>query len=89
MEQKAYEKAAYDQLIAFIYLTNSNRSKYRTLIQGLSRQYTLGQDQYPKTLVDASSILNNHHFDLAYAMQLKKYKEKERSQSKTKKQISK
>ena len=39
----------------------------------------MGEDQYPKTIVDSNSIPNNHRFDLAYAAQLKKRKGKEKA----------
>ena len=75
-ETKAYEKTACKQLYAYIYLTNADQNKYGTLIQGLSSQFSLGQDQYPKTIEDANSVLSSHQFDAAYAAQLKKRKEK-------------
>ena len=57
-----------------------DQNKYGTLIQGLSSQFSLGQDQYPKTIVDANSILStNHQLNAAYATQLKKQKEKEKA----------
>ena len=35
-EQKAYKKTVYEQLLAFIYLTNANQNKYGSLVQGLA-----------------------------------------------------
>ena len=78
-ETKAYQKKTCKQLYAYIYLTNTDLNKYGTLIQGLLSQFLLGQDQYPKTIMDANSILSNHWFDAAYATQLKKWKEKEKA----------
>ena len=60
-ETKAYEKTACKQLLyAYIYLTNADQNKYGTLIQGSSSQFSLGQDQYPKTIMVVNSILGNH-----------------------------
>ena len=59
-QKKAYEKTACKQLFAYIDITNADRNKYGTLIQGLSREFSLGQDQCPKTIVDTNSVLSNH-----------------------------
>jgi hypothetical protein len=65
--QQDQEKEASESLMAFFYLENSDKSKYGSLITGLLSQYSLGQDQYPKTIVDANNVLSNHCFDPAYA----------------------
>ncbi len=54
---------AFQQFLAFLYLDNSDRSKYGSLLTGLHTQQSLGQDQYPKSITDANNILSNHRFD--------------------------
>ena len=55
-----------DEFHGFLFMDNSDRSKYGTLLSGLETQHNLGNDQYPKTLVDAHTVLANHTFDKAY-----------------------
>ena len=71
---KACLDEAYQQLLVFVYRSNADHTKYGTFLTGLLSQYLLGQDQYPKTLVDAMNVLSNHHFDSAYADHEKKCK---------------
>ena len=70
--EKAKQKEAFEQLMAFLYIENSDKAKYGSLISGLSSQYSLGQDQYPKTITDASNVLSNHRFDPAYTERKKR-----------------
>ena len=79
------EKKAFEQYMAFIYLRNSDHSKYGSLLNGLSTQFSLGQDQYPKTLVEAHNVLSNHRFDPNYSEK----KKKKQTQSKDKDKESK
>jgi hypothetical protein len=57
---------------------NADRFKYGTRFTGLSSQYSLGQDQYPKTIFDANSVLSNHRFDPTYMDNKKKKRDRER-----------
>jgi hypothetical protein len=54
---------AYQQLLAYIYLDNSDKAKYGTLINELQTQQSLKNNQYPKTGTEANNVLNNHRFD--------------------------
>jgi hypothetical protein len=58
------EKQVYEQFNALAYLKNSDQAKYGSLLQGLATQLSLGNDQYPKTITDANSVLSNHKFDI-------------------------
>ena len=57
------EKSAYERYMAYVYLKNADQGKYGSILSGLSTQKSLGNDQYPKTISDATSVLNNHPFD--------------------------
>ena len=54
---------AYEQWCAFLLIQNSNQSKYGSLVKGLISQYSMGNDQHPKTITAATDILLNHCFD--------------------------
>ena len=71
---KECTEQAYQQWLSFVYVANTDHAKYGTLLTGLSSQYALGQNQYPKTLVDATNVLSNHRFDAAYLEREKKRK---------------
>jgi hypothetical protein len=57
------EKSAYERYMAYVYLKNADQGKYGSLLTGLSTQKSLGNDQYPKSISDATSVLSNHPFD--------------------------
>jgi hypothetical protein len=65
-DQEKMQRQAYQQLLAYMYMRNADRNKYGILFNGLSSQFSLGQDQYPKTILDANNVLSNHQFDAAY-----------------------
>ena len=65
-------KKHYDRWIAYVYLENSDKNKYGSLINGLDSQQSLGTNQYPTTLGKATEVLSNHRFDAAYLEQKKK-----------------
>ena len=54
---------ANEQLMAFIYLENADNKKYGTVLTNLNSQKSLGNDQYPKTLIETNNVLGSHRFD--------------------------
>ncbi len=54
---------AFDKWMAFLLMKNSDQKKYGTLITGLASQFSMGNDQYPKTMTAATDILSNHKHD--------------------------
>ena len=59
------KEKAFSQLLAFTYLENSDKGKYGTLMTGLQTQQSLNNNQYPKTVTNATNVLSNHWFDNA------------------------
>jgi hypothetical protein len=59
------KKQAWERHLAFIYLRNSDQSKYGSILKGLNTQQSLNNDQYPKTVVSANNVLSSHQFDNA------------------------
>ena len=76
---KEQQKTAFEKIVTLIYLENSDRMKYGSLIKGLLGQYTLGQDQYPKDIISATNIVSNHCFDETYNEARKKRREKDKT----------
>jgi hypothetical protein len=54
---------ASEQFMAFIYLENSDRKKYGSVLNNLNSQKSLGNDQYPKTPIESNNVLGSHRFD--------------------------
>ena len=64
-EEKYTTKAA-SKLYAYIYLDNADKTKYDSILKNLNQQFSLGNNQYPKTITEANAVLNNHKFDTIY-----------------------
>jgi hypothetical protein len=54
---------SWGQFLAFTYLDNSDKNKYRTLLSGLQTQQSLKNNHYPKSFTEANNVLSNHRFD--------------------------
>jgi hypothetical protein len=50
-------------LSAFIYLDNSDGTKYGSLITSLQTQQSLGNNQYLTTITEANNLLSSYWFD--------------------------
>jgi Reverse transcriptase (RNA-dependent DNA polymerase) len=62
-EQASMKTGAYGRWMAFLLIRGSDQSKYGTVTIGLNSQYSMSNNQYPKTIQAASDILTNHKFD--------------------------
>ena len=67
LETKYLRKAA-SKLYAYVYLDNSDKSKYKSILKNLNLQNSFGNNQYPKNITEANNILNNHKFDGCYTI---------------------
>ena len=54
-QQAECKARAYKRFTTFLYLENADRTKYGSLLSGLATQYSLGQDQYPLTVEEATT----------------------------------
>ena len=61
-----YAKKVVSKLYAYIYLKNSDKTKYDSILKNLNQQNSFRNNQYPKSITEANSILNNHKFDRTY-----------------------
>jgi hypothetical protein len=87
VQEQCHERA-YARLIALLYIENADQAKYGTVLKGLTDQFSLNQDQYPKTVNHAMNVLSNHRFDAKYFENKKKNLEKERKSRDEKKDKS-
>ena len=61
-EAKLLDKV-FGRLMALMFLGNSDKEKYESLMIGSTAQFSLKNDQYPKTVTKAKYVLSNHHLD--------------------------
>ena len=73
-EGQTYESIAFERFLAFVYIRNAHRDKYGSVIKNLSSQFSLGNDQYPKTVHEARTVLESHPFDAAWKQRLQRLK---------------
>jgi hypothetical protein len=62
-KREKMQEQAYNQLLAFMYLDNADKTKYGSILTGLNTQQSLGNDQYPKSVTESNNVLSNHKFD--------------------------
>jgi hypothetical protein len=62
-EVRKFQGIAFEQFLAYAYLEKSDKAKYGSLLNNLRQQQSLKHDQYPKSIADASNVLNNHKVD--------------------------
>ena len=55
--------ASQDRWMSYMLMKNSDQKKYGSLLQGLASQYSMGNEQYPATMMIASDVLTNHRWD--------------------------
>ena len=78
-------RAADERMSTVIFMLNADRGKYGTIMDNLSAQYALGNDQYPVTLSAALDVLSNHKLDNGYhRSKHKERKNKQRDKSEAK-----
>ena len=75
-------KKCMDEFTAYLYLENSDRRRYDTLISGLGSQFSLQNDQYPKTLIEAQHVMENHQVDNKKS----KHRDKKKSNNRSRRQ---
>ena len=61
--KKPMKTGAFDKWMAYLSLRNSNQGKYGSMMNGLISQYSMGNNQYLKTITAATDILSNHKHD--------------------------
>src|SRR5210317_601383 len=64
---------AHDKWMTYLYMRKADQNKYGSLMKGFKTQYRLDNDQYPKTMLKATTVLTGHKWDDKY-YQVKKSK---------------
>jgi len=72
---KEINKEILERFIAFRYLKAVDQTKYGSVLSGLNTQFSLGNNQYPKTLTDAHNVISSHRWDSEYKKKSQRKKE--------------
>jgi len=54
---------AWERYMVYLYMECADQTKFGSLLSNLKYIYSLGHNQYPKTLAEARSILDQHRWD--------------------------
>jgi hypothetical protein len=81
---KQCQKTVNKEFLPVLYLKNADQKKYASILQGLSTQQSLHNNQYPKTVVDANNVLSNHKFDNFKSQACQSGKDRENSNKNSK-----
>jgi hypothetical protein len=76
--KKTMKAEAYSQWTAYLLLRGSDQRKYGSLLTGFTSQFSLGNNQYPKTIMTACDALSNHKIDERFYNNMMKRKNNER-----------
>jgi hypothetical protein len=75
---------SFEELSAYIVLKGCDKAKYKSLVRGFINQYSLKNDQYPKTVQDMTDALSKHSFDDEYYKRQKRKSERKKSERREK-----
>ena len=62
-EQSKLKEQCFERFMEFVLLRNSSQAKYQSLMNRLISQYSMENNQYPKTITTATDIMANHRHD--------------------------
>ncbi|KAL7564336.1 hypothetical protein ACA910_007188 [Epithemia clementina (nom. ined.)] len=62
-KHEEFVKRIFERFITYVYIDNADKNKYGSLLTGLATQHSLGNNQYPIEIVEATNVLSNHRFD--------------------------
>ncbi|MGC9293612.1 MAG: C2HC-type zinc finger protein, partial [Acidobacteriaceae bacterium] len=81
-EKKKFKDELFEAWMAYLVIRGSDQSKYGSLTANFVQQYSLGNDQYPRTIEMATDVLSQHRFDSKFYENQKKhhaYKQNEKA----------
>ena len=65
-DKEKFKDEAFATWMAYLLIRGSDQSKYGSLTKGFVSQYSLGNNQYPKTIQAATDVLSNHKLDAKF-----------------------
>ena len=76
-QQSELKDQSIERYMAFVLLRKSDQAKYRSLLNGLISQYSMENDQYPKSITAAIDMLAYHKHDNYSLKKDEKYKKQD------------
>lgn len=77
-KQKTLKDVAFEKWMAYLFLRNADQAKYGSLMKGFQTQFSLNNDQYPKTIMTATDVLSNHKLDAKHFEKQQKQRNRSR-----------
>ena len=62
-EQQRMLNKSFGRWMSYILLRNSDKKKYESIIDGMTSQFSMKNDQFPKSVTDTVDIMSNHKYD--------------------------
>ncbi|MGC8514475.1 MAG: hypothetical protein ACP5P1_15815, partial [Acidimicrobiales bacterium] len=79
-DKKNYKDEAFEAWMAYLLIRGSDQNKYGSLTKNFISQYSLGNDQYPRTITMATDVLSNHRLDPKFFENQKRHREQHQQQ---------
>jgi hypothetical protein len=86
IKQRMLKDQAHEKWMAYLSIRGTDQTKYGSLVKGFTSQFSLGNDQYPKTLMTTLYVLSNHKIDQQFYENQKKNREQSRDEQSRDKQ---
>ncbi|MGC9191045.1 MAG: hypothetical protein ACP5FR_04015, partial [Candidatus Micrarchaeia archaeon] len=71
-DKKKFKEELFEAWMAYLVIRGSDQSKYGSLTANFVQQYSLGNDQYPRTIEMATDVLSQHPFYLIIFMKIRR-----------------
>ena len=81
-QQSELKDQSFERYMTFVLLRNSDPAKYRSLMNVLISQYSMENDQYPKSITTTIDIFANHKHNNYSLKKDEKYKKKDEDDNK-------
>ena len=83
-KKKELQAKAFESWMAYLLIRGSDQAKYGTLTKNFVSQYSLGNDQYPRTITTATDVLSNHRMDPKFYENQRRHREAQKSDKESK-----
>lgn len=78
--KEKYKGEVFEAWMAYLIIRGSDQNKYGSLANNFTTQYSLGNNQYPRTLENVSDVLSNHPLDSKHFENQKRVRERQQQQ---------
>ena len=83
--QQNMKDGAFNKWMAYLLIRNSDQAKYGTVMKRLVLQFSMQNNQYPKSITAVTDILSNHRFNNSGILNKKKLSKSKKNEDETSK----